>query len=76
MATTNIQFTIQDIDLQDYIDAFGADYQETIDGEPNPQTKAQFAKQQAANVLASEVLNYRKAKQRANLASVDKPNIT
>ena len=72
----NITFTIQDADLQDYIDAFGQDYQATIDGEPNPQTKAQFAKKIVAGILASEVVNYRKAQQLVNLASVEEPNIT
>lgn len=39
-------------------------YQDTIDGEPNPQTKAQFSKQQVINFLKETVKAYE-----ANLAS-------
>lgn len=59
MATTSIQINIDNTQLTRVINAMATSgaYQDTINGQPNPQTKAQFAKQ----MLVTYVMNTVKA---------------
>lgn len=53
-----ITFTIPDAKMPTVIDAWSEGYQDTIDGQPNPQTKQQFAKQQMAAMIKVKVRQY------------------
>jgi hypothetical protein len=51
-------------------------YQATIDGQPNPETKAAFAKKVAASILRGEVLSYETQKARQAVSAVADLTIT
>lgn len=73
MAT--ISFTVSNGTLTELIDTFGVNYQETIDGEPNPQTKQQFARAQIIAMFKQAVHLHRK-RAAASAASQADPDIT
>lgn len=56
-------------------DAFSAGYQATINGSPNPETQAQYARRQVIALLKEHVLLYRKRQAAATMSTVD-PDIT
>ena len=62
MAT--LSFQIPDNRMQDLIDAWGVTYSDvTSEGSPNPQTKAQYAKEQIRLVIVQRVRDYLTAQQ-------------
>lgn len=57
-----ISFTVSDEHAARLVNAFGADYKNTLeDGTANPQTKAAFAKAQLDQYIKNYVLNFEKA---------------
>ena len=46
--------------------AFGEDWPEEIDGEPNPQTKQEYAQQELKEMIKQKVVNYE-----ARIAQID-----
>jgi len=54
----NLTFQIPDSRMQDLIDAWGQGWPETVDGAPNPQTKAQFAKEQIRRMIVRRVKDH------------------
>lgn len=51
-----LKFQIPDNRMDDLINAWGQDYAETlVDGEPNPQTKQQFARKQIMNMIVQRI---------------------
>lgn len=65
----NISITIPDDKVSELLDAFATEYgyQDTIGGQPNPQTKAQFAKSKLIEFMKSV---YKSSKIKAGSATV------
>lgn len=74
MATLTI--TLSAAASNEVTDAFGAGYQATIDGQPNPETKAQYARRQIIAMLKRHVINYRERLAAAAAAQGVDPDIT
>lgn len=55
-----ITFNINDAHVQRILAAFSSqfNYQETIDGNPNPENKSQFVKRKLKEYIASVVIGY------------------
>lgn len=70
-----LSFTLSTAASTEVTDAFGADYQPLIDGQPNPETKAQFARRQIVAFLKLHVREYRRREAAAAVAGTD-PDIT
>lgn len=71
----SLTFTLTSPALAEVVDAFGESYQATIGGQPNPETKAQYARRQVIALLKSHVRLYRKRIAAAASSQVD-PDIT
>lgn len=56
-----VKFTIPDNKLSLFIDAFSENYQETIDGEPNPETRAQYARRMLLIMVKQRVWKHQRA---------------
>ena len=52
-----LTITIANADVDRVLDALGG-YQSLIDGEPNPQSKAQFTQEKIIHFLKTKVKNY------------------
>jgi len=70
-----ISFTLSNAAQTELVDTFGVNYQATINGNPNPESKAVFARKQMIALLKQHVLLYRK-RQAAAAAGTSEPDIT
>jgi hypothetical protein len=70
-----ITFTVSVAQGTEITNCFGAGYQDTIDGQPNPETKTQYARKQIIVLLKENVLLYRR-REAAALAVTTDPDIT
>jgi hypothetical protein len=61
MATLTFTFDTGNVPTSEIVDALCAtyNYQDTIDGQPNPETKAQFARKMVARMIGDVVRGYR-----------------
>lgn len=77
MATLNLTYSTGSVTLADLNDALANEwgYRATIDGQPNPQTKAEFNKVYLGNVIREA---YRNGKRRVILVQAEAtvPDIT
>lgn len=70
-----LSFTLSAGAASELNDCFGADYQPTINGQPNPETKTAFARRQIVALLKAHVVLYRKRMAAAAAQGTD-PDIT
>jgi hypothetical protein len=57
----NFTITIPNDKLPDLIAAYSVDYMETLpNGQPNPQTRAQYAKEELLRTIKQRVIDYKK----------------
>lgn len=74
MATLTL--TLSDAAMAELRDAFGENYRATLpNGSPNPQTKAQYSRQQLIDWIKTYIRDYRR-RQAALAAAADEPDIT
>lgn len=73
MAT--LSFTLTGPALAEVIDVFGETYQATINGQPNPESKPEFARRQVIALLRNQVQVSRRVKAAAAADQTD-PDIT
>ena len=61
--------------IAELIEVYGQNYQDEIDGEPNPQTKAQFASEifdkEIINCVKRRVQDYRRAKLMKDINNIE-----
>lgn len=70
-----ISLTLSTAAANELTDAFGENYPDTINGQPNPETKAQFAKRQLVALIKQQVMSFRRTQAAAAASAVD-PEIT
>ena len=54
-----LKYTIPDARMQELIDAWGSEWEEEVNGVPNPITKQQFAKDEIKRTIADRVRIYK-----------------
>jgi hypothetical protein len=73
MATLNFSFDTGSVPLSRIVDAFATAYRyhATIDGQPNPETKAQFARRMVKHYITQIVLTEERKAEEAKIVKFD-----
>jgi hypothetical protein len=73
MATLNFSFDTGNVPVPEIVDAFASAYryEETIDGQPNPESKAAFARRMIKNYIRDIYISEKRKVEEAKITKFD-----